>query len=211
MDKAVEAVFAEYDARAERESQAFRKMAAGERFDRDALLLSVGRDTGSLLNTLIKGARSQSILELGTSYGYSTVWLAEAARETGGRVISMDVAPQKQEYAARMLAKAGLAGQVEFRSGDVLELLPSLAAGVDFVLLDIWKDVYIPCFDLLVPKLAPGAIVVADNMLQPTAALEQARAYRRHVHADPRFSTVLLPVGSGIEISRMKGPDDTRA
>ncbi|MEI9965439.1 MAG: class I SAM-dependent methyltransferase [Caulobacteraceae bacterium] len=106
------------------------------------MLLSVGRTGGMLLNLLVREARSQRILELGTSYGYSAVWLAEAARATGGRIISLDVAAYKQAEAAKSLAEAGLDGLVEFQAGDALEIIPRLEGTFDFVFMDIWKDLY---------------------------------------------------------------------
>ena len=72
----------------------------------------------------------------------------------------------------------------------------------DFALIDLWKDLYVPVFELLYPKLAPGAIVVADNMLFPDNVLVHAQAYRARVRAAPEMSSVLLAVGNGLEVSR---------
>jgi len=203
MDSAIEAVLAAFDARAKREWAS--PAAAG---GRDKMLLSVGREAGMLLNQLVREAGAKRILELGTSYGYSAVWLAEAARATGGKVITLDLAGYKQVEAAKALAAAGLADQVEFQSGDALQIIPHLAGPFDFVLIDIWKDLYGPCLELIYPKLAPGALVVADNMLQPADARADALVYRRLVRAMPGMTSVLLPVGQGLEVSRRTGPDD---
>jgi len=70
------------------------------------------------------------------------------------------------------------------------------------VLLDLWKDLYVPCFDLFYPKLGSGAMVVADNMIFPEFSRRDAEDYRRHVRAKADLQSVLLPVGSGIEVSR---------
>ena len=204
MDQAVAAVLAEYDLRAQAEEsqmhQAPRDLAARI----DDLLLRVGPETGSLMNLLVKEAGARAILEVGTSYGYSTVWLAEAARETGGRVVSLEISPGKVQYATAQLVKAGLRMQVDFRVGDARETLAALTGPFDFVLLDLWKDLYIPCFDLFQPKLAEGALIVADNMLYPEMTLAAAGRYRRHLRTTPGMSSVLLPVGSGIEVSRYR-------
>ena len=197
MDPKIEAVLAEYDARSEHERLNHATMK------RDDFLLPVGPQTGALLNQLIKGAKATRILEIGTSYGYSGVWLAEAARETGGKVITLDVADYKQAYAKAAFERAGLDGFVEFHCGSALDTIAQLPGPFDFVLLDLWKDLYVPCLDLFFPKLAPGAIVVADNMLQPAASRPEALAYRQAVRAKPGVSSVLLPIGSGIEISRL--------
>jgi predicted O-methyltransferase YrrM len=93
---------------------------------------------------------------------------------------------------------------VEFRIGDALESLTQLSGPFDFVLLDLWKDLYVPVFERLYPKLAPGAIVVADNMLHPENVRAHARAYRERVQAAPEMSSVLLAVGNGLEVSRYR-------
>ncbi len=207
MDQAVETVLAELEERSRREWRGERQGSFQAGTDlRDQMLLSVGREAGLFLNMTAKAAKAQRILELGTSYGYSTLWLAEAALQTGGKVVSLDVADYKQAHAAEVLARAGLAGIVEFRTGDALKLIPELEGGFDFVLLDIWKDLYVPSLDLFHPKLAPGAVIVADNMLQPAADRTNALTYRRAVRAKPGVTSVLLPIGQGLEISRFAGP-----
>jgi predicted O-methyltransferase YrrM len=205
VEQAVERVLEAFEARSRREWSSSAPFARG----RDSLLLSVGRAAGSLLNLMVRESGARRILELGTSYGYSTVWLAEAAQAVDGKVISLDVADYKQAEAARSLAEAGLEGRVEFHTGDALEIIPRLEGPFDFVLLDIWKDLYVPSLELLFPKLAPGAIVVADNMLRPVDARPDALAYRRLVRSKPGMSSVLLPIGQGLEVSRLAGPDDT--
>jgi predicted O-methyltransferase YrrM len=203
MDNAIEQVLAEYDARAAKERSFFSGSMADMEARRDQLLLRVGPETGQLMNILAREARAASILELGTSYGYSTVWLAEAARAGGGKVTSLDVSAQKQGYAKSMLTKAGLGDHAEFIAGDALETLKRLEGPFDFVLVDLWKDLYVPCFDLIFPaKLKSGAILVADNMLQPQASRADANAYRRRVRSAKGMESVLLSVGSGIEVSR---------
>jgi predicted O-methyltransferase YrrM len=208
MDPAVATVLAEYDERAAKEPELIRSAAGNFDSLRDELLLRVGPETGRLLSTLVKGAGARRILELGTSYGYSTTWLADAARATGGRVTTLDVVEKKQAYAKAMLGKAGLGGFVDFRLGDALEALESLDGPFDFVLLDIWKDLYVPSLERFYPKLAPGAVVIADNMIQPEAARADAIAYRKAVRAKPGITSILLLVGSGVEVSRLKGPLD---
>jgi predicted O-methyltransferase YrrM len=203
MDGRVEAILAEYNQRAMREWALIKDLSLEEMMQRvDEFLISIGPDTGTLLNILIKGARSQTIVELGTSYGHSTVFFAEAARACHGRVISIDVSSEKQRYARGKLAEAGLDSVVEFVNGDAREVLAALSGPLDFVLIDLWKDLYIPCFDLVYPKLAEGAFVVADNILFPDFWRAEMAAYRRHVREQPGIESVLVPVGSGIELSR---------
>lgn len=203
MDAAVWAVIEEYEARAVREEELWDALAAEERERRiDEMLLPVGRSTGTLLNLLAKEAGARRILEVGSSFGYSTVWLAEAARAVGGRVISLELRAAKTEYATERLARAGLADFVEFRVGDALESLAQLRGPFDLALIDLWKNLYVPVFELLHPKLAPGALVIADNMIEPASARPHAQAYRHAVRVARDMSSVLLPVGNGIELSR---------
>lgn len=205
MDQAVKAVLAEYDARAEREDQLSESLPDEERVRRrDEMLLPVGRAAAMLMNLLIKEAGAKRILEVGSSYGYSTTWLAEAAREVGGKVISLELQEAKTRYARTQLERAGLEGHVEFRVGDARASLGELPGPFDFALVDLWKDLYVPVFELLHPKLAPGAIVVADNMLYPEKFRPDARLYQERVRAAAGMSSVLLAVGNGLEVSRYR-------
>jgi len=169
---------------------------------RDEFLLEVGEAVGALLNILIRGSNSKTILEAGTSYGYSTVWMAEAARVTGGKVITLDLKSDKQTFARDMLERAGLAAFVEFRNGDARDLIDRMTETVDFVLIDVWKDLYIPCFDRVIGKASPGALIIADNMIFPPDNQANAAEYRAHIRRHQRIESVLLPVGHGIEVSR---------
>jgi predicted O-methyltransferase YrrM len=205
IDAAVWTVIEEYEARARREEELRSTLSAEEAARRlDELLLPVGRATGTFMNLLIKEAGARRILEVGSSYGYSTTWLTEAARAVDGKVISLELRVAKTEYARKQLARAGLESYVEFRIGDALASLGALAGPFDFVLIDLWKDMYVPVFERLYPKLAPGALIVADNMIEPESARVHARAYRARVHAAAEMSSVLLPVGNGIELSRYR-------
>jgi predicted O-methyltransferase YrrM len=204
MDEAVCRVLTDYENRIDAENSAMRSADPTVLMARrDEFLLPVGPDTGRVLNILIKGAKSRSILELGTSYGYSTIWLAEAARETGGRVASLELADYKARYAREALDRAGLGDHVDIHVGSAVEILPRLAGPYDFVLLDLWKELYVTCLDLVYPKLARGAFVAADNMTYPEVSRADAEAYQRHIRR-LEFDSVLLPVGSGVELSRRR-------
>jgi predicted O-methyltransferase YrrM len=205
IDAAVWAVIEDYEARARREDELRGTLTAEEAQLRlDELLLPVGRAAGLLINLLVKEARARRILEVGSSYGYSTTWLAEAARAIDGKVVSLELRGAKTEYATTQLARVGLAGYVEFRVGDALASLTQLPGPFDFVLIDLWKDLYVPVFERLHAKLAPGALVVADNMLQPEHARVHAQAYRQQVRAARDMTSVLLAVGNGLEVSRYR-------
>lgn len=147
----------------------------------DEFLIFVGPDTAKLMHMLVVSSKAQHIVEIGASYGYSTVWLADAARSTGGKVHSFELSAKKIEHARTQLKRAGLEAWVQFHAGDAREMLARFGESIDFVLIDLWKHLYVPCFELVYPKLNPGAFIVADNMLYPENVREQAQAYRDFV------------------------------
>src|SRR5712671_143369 len=113
MDTAVENMLREFEKREATEWEQMQQMdMAGMQRHLDEFLLSVGPATGQLINLLAREAGAQTILEVGSSFGYSTVWLAEAARTTGGKVISLEIHEEKQKHARASIEKAGLAGFV---------------------------------------------------------------------------------------------------
>jgi predicted O-methyltransferase YrrM len=207
MDEAVLRVLKEYEARIERERPVLEALLASPgpqvQKRRDEFLLAVGPDTATVLNILAKSAKAKTILEVGSSYGYSTIFLAEAARATGGKVISLELVEDKVRYARERLAQAQLDKFVDFRIGSALETLSALPGPFDFVLVDLWKDLYVPCLELIYDKLPPGALVAADNMLFPEGVRADAERYQRRVR-ELEFDTLLLPVGSGVELSRRR-------
>jgi predicted O-methyltransferase YrrM len=205
MEPAVWAVIEDYEARAQREEELWDTLTEEDvRRRLDEFLLPVGRATGTLINLIVKEGAARRILEVGSSYGYSTTWLAEAARAINGKVTSLELKAAKADYARAQLTRAGLGSCVEFRVGDALASLAQLPGPFDFVLIDLWKDLYVPVFDLLHPKLAPGAILVADNMLRPEDARPHAQAYRQRVRTASDMTSVLLAVGNGLEVSRYR-------
>ncbi len=205
LDKKVKTVLEAYHQRIAQEDALMKSLPISEGMKRrDEFLLSVGVETGIFLNTFIKSAKPKTILEVGTSYGYSTVWLAEAAKTYGGHVISLEISSEKAHFAQSQIKKAGLSDCVSFEIGDALHLIDQITEGVDFVLLDIWKELYTPCFDLFYPKLNKNAWIFADNMLFPPSSRPEAEAYRKRVKETNAFDSVLLPIGSGIEMSSLR-------
>jgi predicted O-methyltransferase YrrM len=200
-DPKVAAVYAEYEARNTQEQARMRDLGSAGFGLRDELLLPVGAEVGAFLHALILARRPARILELGTSYGYSTVFLADAARAVGATVITIELADYKQAHARAQLEKAGLAGHVDFRLGDAVELIRADPGPFDLALLDIWKELYLPCFEALYPKLSEEGIIAADNMIYPEMARADVRKYRAAIKAKADLQTTLLPIGSGIELS----------
>lgn len=200
-DPKVASVFARYDAREQADTVRMRELGPAAFPIRDEFLLPVGPEVGAFLHALILARRPRRILELGTSYGYSTLFLADAARAVGARVVTMELADYKQAHAREQLAEAGLADLVDFRLGDAVQMTRDDPGTFDFALLDIWKELYLPCFEALYPKLDEEGIICADNMISPEVARPEVRIYRDAVRAKPDLQTTLLPIGQGIELS----------
>ena len=201
VDAKFQALLSRYHARMAEEDALMRKDAASAAKRLDDFLLPIGPDVGWLLHALIVGRGAKRILELGTSYGYSTAFLAEAARRTGGKVYTMDLAANKQRHARTQIEEVGLGAQVEWMLGDATEMLKTLEGPFDFVLVDLWKNLYVPCLNLFYGKLADNAVIAADNMLYPEMVRADAEAYRSAVKAKGNLQSVLLPIGNGIELS----------
>ncbi|EJL28894.1 O-methyltransferase [Novosphingobium sp. AP12] len=197
MDDKVSVVLDHYHQRIASEQAQPRPSSAD---DRDARLLAVGPETGRLINILARSKQAPTILEIGTSYGYSGIWLADAARASGGKLITLELQDYKAAYARARAEEAGLADYIDFRVGNALDLIAQIDEPIDFVLLDLWKDLYVPSLEAFYPKLNPGALIVADNMIRPGG--DGVRAYGEAVRTKPGITSVLLPVGTGIEVSR---------
>jgi predicted O-methyltransferase YrrM len=204
MDNAVSAVLEEYHQRIESERPRMRSAMEQGTIGQmiDEFLLPVGPESGRLINILVKSLKAPMILELGTSYGYSGIWLADAARATGGRLVTMELSEKKSAHAKEMSKKAGLADFVDFKVGDAVKMIEELPHGIDFVLVDLWKKLYVPCLEAFYPKLNPGAIIVSDNMIEPAMEREAVMHYQKTIRAKAKITSILVPVGSGLEISR---------
>ena len=164
--------------------------------------LAVGPDSGRLLFALVAPNPGCEVLEIGGSRGYSTIWLAAAARILGGRVVSLEQDAAKIEAWRRNVAEAGLDEWAELVTGDARETLPALEEGWDVVFVDAWKDDYEWYFQTVRPKLEPGAVVIADNV----SSSEAVQAYARARQADPTLVSVTVPIGHGLEVTTLLKP-----
>jgi predicted O-methyltransferase YrrM len=201
IDADVAAVLEQYETKMDEERRTpVKELAAGEIDER---MRAVGPRTGRLIHLLACSLNSPTILELGTSYGYSTIWLGDAARQSGGKLITMELHDYKSAFAQQMAAKAGLSQFIDFRVGDAIEMTRNFEGRIDFVLLDVWKDLYVPCLEAFYPKLNAGAIVVADNMRPERDVI---RSYGRAIRSKEGITSIALPVGSWLEVSRYQ-PD----
>lgn len=152
-------------------------------------------DSAELIAALAAGLGARRLVEVGGSSGLSTIALAAAARRTGGRLLSIEIEPTRQAEARETIRSLGLADYVEFVLDDAANVLPG-RRDLEFVLIDCEKEDYVRFFDLL--HLAPGAVVVADNILS-----HRLTEYVAHVRARPGAESVTLPVGKGLELTRL--------
>jgi predicted O-methyltransferase YrrM len=127
--------------------------------------LAILRDEGLFLYNLIRAMRAKTIIEIGTSFGYSTIWLAAAAKEENGKVISFDVVPEKIEKATENLTRAGLANNVELILGDARDFIRNASIPIDLVFLDADKRDYPEFIELSIDKLRTGGVILSDNVL----------------------------------------------
>lgn len=168
--------------------------------------LAVGPESGRLLFALVAPNAGCEVLEIGGSRGYSTIWLAAAARILGGHVVSLEQDPAKIEAWRANIAEAGLEEWTELVEGDALQTLPALEDGFDVVFLDAWKDDYERYFELVRSKLDPGGVVVADNV----NSNDTVKAYAAARQSDPTLVSVTVPVGSGLEVTTVLLADPSR-
>jgi len=155
-------------------------------------------DSARLLYVLALAKGAKHIVEIGTSHGYSTLWLAAAARVNGGRVVTCEINPECIAAARRNFADAGLADAIEILEGDARETLRSRTGPVDLLFIDSEKSYYESFFDVVYRRLVKGGLVVADNVFSHRDELEDYIAY---VENHPNLESVLVPIGRGLEIS----------
>jgi predicted O-methyltransferase YrrM len=140
--------------------------------------IPVTPESGRLLYSLVRATRPATIVEFGMSFGISALHLASAVRDNGtGHVVTTEISTTKIAAAKQTFADTGLDDLITVLEGDALATLADLAGPVDFVLLDGWKELYLPVIKLLEPKLSPGTLVVADNTESP-----DTRSYLDYVH-----------------------------
>lgn len=159
-------------------------------------------ETAALVSVLVRGSGRTRLLEVGTSNGYSTIWLAWSAARTGGRVISIELDPGRQSLADENLRRAGLRERVDLVLGDATNVVEDLTGPFDLVFFDADR-VSVPAqLELLLPKLAPDAMLLADNVLSHP---EEIAGYLVAVEALEEFDRLVVPVGKGLSLA-YRGP-----
>lgn len=164
--------------------------------DRLERLRNVEPDTARVLSVLVQALAARRLLELGTSNGYSTLWLADAVRSVGGRLVTVDVDAARSALAAQNLDRVGLRELVELRVEDAAVTLRETPDGaLDLIFLDAERPAYASYWPDLVRVLRPGGLLAVDNVLSHA---DQVADFRALVRADARVSEAVVPTGAGL-------------
>ena len=165
--------------------------------------MPVSREEGRFLYQMARLIGARTVVEFGTSFGISTIYLAAAVRDNGdGQVIGTEIEPHKHESATTNLAEAGLSDVADIRFGDALETLRETPESIDLIFLDGWKDLYMPVLELLKPRLRDNAVVLADNIYTFKKALRPFVDYMQS--GKNGFISATLSVSDSVEFSIRK-------
>jgi predicted O-methyltransferase YrrM len=177
------------------------------------LYMSISREQGALLYLIARAIQARRIVEFGSSFGVSTIYLATAVLDNlhsnpaaGGQVIGSEMEPRKHAMATQNLEAARLSGIAKILPGDARETLQTVEGPVDLVLLDGWKALYLPIMKLLTPKLRPGAVVMSDNILKFKEILTPFVEYMQS--GTNGFVSSTLKISGGFEFSVFQHPGD---
>jgi predicted O-methyltransferase YrrM len=204
-DPRVQRVLAEMHSAADRDDPPLLAQAKGRSMSERAAMLSeafipVSPDAGRFLYALVRGAIPGTVLEFGTSFGISTIYMAAAIRDRGkGAVVTTELFDKKADRARAYIDEAGLLDLVDLRVGDALETLKGLERDVSVAFLDGSKELYLPVLKLIEPALQPGAFVVADDLDLFPGPLAPYLAYVREPANG--YVSVKTPIGDAMELS----------
>ena len=170
-------------------------------------MLAITKETGELLNMILRLKNAKNILEIGTSVGYSTIWCAEAITKKSGKIITIEQDPEKIRRANENFQKAEIEDLVTIKEGIAIKILKELRIQeknkdfFDFVLIDADKENIIEYFDLILPMVALGGIIVTDNMLYPEKYRQNMKKFSDYLKSKPELITTTLPIGNGEEMT----------
>jgi predicted O-methyltransferase YrrM len=172
--------------------------------------IPVSPEQGRLLYLTARALDARTVVEYGTSFGISTIYLAAAVRDNGGGVvIGTEIEPGKHAAALANLAEAGLADLVDIRLGDAQETLQQTPEPIDLVLMDGWKDLYLPLAKLLTPRLRPRAVVLGDNIFTFRKSLRPYVEYMQNPANG--FASTTLHLSDGFEYSVFLGKEGVQS
>jgi len=157
---------------------------------------NVERETGQWLALLVRATNAREVLEIGSSNGVSTIWLAAAARDNGGRVTGTEILPVRAADANNNLAAAGLDAVARVVVGDARTTVATLSGRFDFVFIDAEKDDYVDHLEAVIDHVRPGGLILADNVIS-----HDVSAYQAAVRARSDLETVTIPIDRGVEFT----------
>ncbi len=157
---------------------------------------NVERETGHWLALLVRATNARQLLEIGSSNGVSTIWLAAAARQNGGRVTGTEILPERAADANRNLTDAGLDGVARVMAGDARATVASLSGPFDLVFIDAEKDDYVDHLEAVVESVRPGGLILADNVIS-----HDLSAYQAVLRERGDVETVTIPIDLGVEFT----------
>jgi caffeoyl-CoA O-methyltransferase len=161
-------------------------------------LRQVPKETGKFIAVMLACSPEGTALEIGTSAGYSTLWLALACRTTGRQITTLEILDEKVKLAKETFQKSGVEDVVKLVKGDARKLIGNYT-GISFCFLDCEKEYYLDCYEMLIPRMVKGGILVADNVINHAADLQQ---FLNKAHNDKRIDSVIVPYKSGELVCR---------
>jgi len=170
-------------------------------------MLAITKETGELLNMILRLKNAKNMLEVGTSTGYSTIWCAEAIYKQSGKIITIEQNPNKIKRAKENFQKAGIADTITIKKGLAIQILQELNLQkeykdfFDFVLIDADKENVIEYFDLILPMVSAGGVIITDNMLYPEKYKQDMKKFSDYLKKNPKLRTITTPIGNGEEIT----------
>ncbi len=172
----------------------------------------ISAEVGRLLQVLLASVGARRVLEVGTLGGYSAIWMARAL-PADGRLLSVEVDPERAGFAREFVTRAGLAGVIEVREGDAREVLKELAAGseapFDAVFIDADKESYVDYLERALELVRPGGLIIADNAFRDGRVLHEAadeatrgvQRYNERIASHPRLVSTIIPIRDGVAVS----------
>ena len=164
--------------------------------------LAISEEDGRFLRLMIVSGQRKRVLEIGGASGYSAIWMAQALRVTGGRMVTIEYDPARAKELAENVRKAGFSDIVQVVAGDAFAEIPKLPGTFDFVFLDAWKRDYRKFLDLVFPRLEKGGLFTAHNVVNKKGEMED---FLDAIQRNPAlWTTIVSPSGEGISLSYKK-------
>jgi len=176
---------------------AARVLAEIKKIDKEAF--SVSEEDGRFLRVLIGARGAKRVLEIGAARGYSAIWMGLALRDTGGSLVTIEFDPARAREAQANIQRAGLSSTVRLVAGDAFAEIPKLSGTFDLVFLDAWKPDYRRFFDLTFPRLDPGGVFVAHNVVNKKNEMKDF-LQAIHTRADA-WTSIVSPSGEGMSLT----------